>query len=247
MPLGSGFWKYYNSPLDSFWCCTGTGVEEFAKFADSIYFHDDGGIFVNLFIPSELNWAEKGVHLRQETKFPEHEGTSLTIHSDRPVEMTLNIRVPYWATRGGAVKLNGAALPAFSSPSSYLSIYRTWKDGDKVEVSLPMSLHIHPMPDDPTLQAMMYGPLVLAARLGDKGLTDALTYPKYDTAPAGEQIPVSAVINPSKVATGWAEPVAGTPLNFRTTGQDEAMNFIPLYKVSGERYAVYLKVGAKAL
>lgn len=248
LPLGgSGFWKYYNSAFDSFWCCTGTGVEEFAKFADSIYFHDDRGIFVNLFIPSELNWAEKGVRLRQETKFPEQEGTSLTIHTDRPVEMALNIRVPYWATRGGTVKLNGAALPVFSSPSSYLSISRTWKDGDKVEVSLPMDLHIHPMPDDSTLQAMMYGPLVLAARLSDKGLTNALTYPKYETAPAGEPVPVPAVVNLSKVATGWVEPVPGTPLNFRTTGQDEAMDFIPFYKVSGERYAVYLKVGAKSV
>jgi DUF1680 family protein len=247
LPLGSGFWKYYNSPLDSFWCCTGTGVEEFAKFADSIYFHDDHGVFVNLFIPSELNWTEKGVRLRQETKFPEQEGTALTIHTDRPVEMALNVRVPYWAERGGAIKLNGAALPVFSSPSSYLSIRRTWKDGDKVEVSLPMSLHVHPMPDDPTLQAMMFGPLVLAARLGDKSLSDALTYPKYDTAPGGEAVPVPAVVNPTKTATGWVEPVAGTPLSFRTTGQDEALNFIPLYKLSGERYAVYLKVGTRTV
>ena len=247
LPLGSGYWKYYNSAWDSFWCCTGTGVEEFAKFADSIYFHDDHGVYVNLFIPSELDWTEKGVRIRQETNFPEQEGTTLTVRTNKPVEMALHVRVPYWATKGGTVKLNGTALPAFSSPSSYLAINRTWKDGDKLEVSLPMSLHVDPMPDDPTLQAMMYGPLVLAGRLGDKGLTKALTYPGYDTAPVGEPIPVPAVTNPSKVATGWVEPVAGTPLNFRTTGQDEAMGFIPLYKVSGERYAVYLKVSTKAV
>jgi DUF1680 family protein len=247
LPLGSGYWKYYNSAWDSFWCCTGTGVEEFAKFADSIYFHDDNGVFVNLFIPSELDWTEKGVRIRQETNFPEQEGTTLIVRTNKPVEMALHVRVPYWATKGGTVKLNGTALPAFSSPSSYLAINRTWKDGDKLEVSLPMSLHVDPMPDDPTLQAMMYGPLVLAGRLGDKGLTKALTYPGYDTAPVGEPIPVTAITNPSKVATGWVEPVAGTPLSFRTTGQDEAMGFVPLYKVTGERYAVYLKVSTKAI
>ncbi len=247
LPLGSGYWKYYGSALDSFWCCTGTGAEEFAKFADSIYFHDDHGIFVNLFIASELNWAEKGVRIRQETKFPEQEGTALTIHTDKPVEMALNVRVPYWATRGGTVKLNGATLPAFSSPSSYLAINRTWKDGDKIEVSLPMSLHVQPMPDDPTLQAMMYGPLVLAGRLGEHGLTKALTYPGYDTAPVGEPIPVTSIANPSKNAAGWVEPVSGTPLTFRTTGQEEAIGFIPLYRVFGERYAVYWKVNAKAV
>jgi hypothetical protein len=82
--------------------------------------------------------------------------------------------------------------------------------------------------------------------MGDKGLTKALTYPGYDTAPVGEPTPVTAITNPSKVATGWVEPVAGSPLTFRTTGQDEAMGFIPLYKVTGERYAVYLKVSTKA-
>jgi uncharacterized protein len=247
LPLGPGYWKYYNSPLDSFWCCTGTGAEEFAKFADSIYFHDDHGVFVNLFIPSELDWTEKGVRIRQETKFPGQEGTALTVRTSKPVPLALNIRVPYWATKGGTVKLNGSALQVFSSPSSYLSIHRTWKDGDQVEVSLPMSLHVHPMPDDPTMQAMMYGPLVLAGRLGDKGLTKALTYPGYDTAPDGEPIPVPAIYNPSKADAGWVSPVAGAPLTFRTTGQDEAVDFIPLCKLSGERYAVYMKVSTKAV
>lgn len=247
LPLGSGLWKYYNSVWDSYWCCTGTGAEEFAKFADSIYFHDDRGLFVNLFIASELNWTDKGVRVRQETNFPEQEGTTLTIHSSKPVEMALNIRVPYWATRGGTVKVNGTVLPAFSSPSSYLALNRTWKDGDKVEVSLPMSLHVHPMPDDPTVQAMMYGPLVLAGSLGKQGVTEAVTYAGYDTAPKEEPIPVAALVNPSKDASGWVEPASGTPLAFRTTGLAEPVSFAPLYKVSGERYAVYWKVAGKAV
>jgi len=247
LPMGAGLWKYYNTVWDSYWCCTGTGAEEFAKFADSIYFHDDRGLFVNLFIASELNWADKGVRVRQETNFPEQEGTTLTIHSSKPVEMALNIRVPYWATRGGTVKVNGTVLPAFSSPSSYLSINRTWKDGDKVEVSLPMSLHVHPMPDDPTVQAMMYGPLVLAGNLGKRGLTEARTYPGFETSPKEDSIPVAAIINPSKEASGWVEPVSGTPLAFRTTGLADPIGFVPLYKVSGERYSVYWKVAGKAV
>ncbi len=100
LPLGSGYWKYFNTTYDSFWCCTGTGVEEFAKTADSIYFHDDHGIFVNLFIASEVNWPEKGLRLEQQTNFPEEEGTTLVVHADKPTELALNIRIPYWATRG---------------------------------------------------------------------------------------------------------------------------------------------------
>lgn len=242
LPLGSGLWKYYNSQWDSFWCCTGTGIEEFAKFGDSIYFHDDDGIYVNLFIASELNWQDKGVRLRQETSFPEQDRTTLTIHSAKPTELALNIRVPYWATRGGTVKLNGETLPVFSSPSSYLTLKRVWKDNDRVEVSLPMSLHVGPIPDDHSLQSVMYGPLVLAGKFGRQGLTDELMYPGYDTAPKGDPAPVPAITRQSKDPLGWVEPVSGSSLTFKTVGQSENATLIPLYKLSGERYAVYWKV-----
>src|SRR5579864_26250 len=242
LPLGSGYWKYYNSPWDSFWCCTGTGAEEFSKFADTIYFHDDDGVYTNLFIASELHWPEKGLRLRQETKFPEEEGTTLVIHVERPTELALHVRVPYWTARGGVVKLNGDALPAFASPSSYLTLHRIWKDGDKVEVRLPMSLHIHPMPDDPTLEAVMYGPLVLAGRLGDIGLSKSLTYPGYDTAPPGDPTPVPAIASRGQHPLAWVESVSGQPLTSRMSGQSEKVSLIPLYKLSGERYAVYWKV-----
>ena len=191
LPLGSGFWKYYNSQWDSFWCCTGTGVEEFAKFNDSIYFHDGRGIYVNLFVPSEVDWRQKGVRLRQETRFPESDTTTLTIHSQQPVDLAVSVRVPYWARRGGTLKLNGSIVPVFSSPSSYLTVSRVWRDGDRLEVSFPMSLHVETIPDDPSLQAVMYGPLVLAGKAGDQGLTEANTYIGYDTTPGGEGLRVT--------------------------------------------------------
>jgi uncharacterized protein len=247
LPLGSGYWKYYNSAWDSFWCCTGSGAEEFAKFADTIYFHDDQGVYVNLFIASELNWPEKGFRLRQETNFPEQQGTSLIVHAERPAQLALRVRVPWWANRGGTVKVNGEALPAFSSPSSYLVLDRNWKEGDRVEVSLPMNLHVEPMPDDPTLQAVMYGPLVLAGRLGGNGLTQPLVYPGYDTAPGGDPIPVPAVANNSQDPAGWLEPAPDQKLAFRAVGQSENISLAPLYKLTGERYAVYWKVAGKTV
>ena len=127
------------------------------------------------------------------------------------------------------------------------ALNRVWKDGDKVEVSLPMSLHIDPMPDDPTFQAVMYGPLVLAGRLGDTGLSKALTYPGYDTAPSGESVPVPAIASGSKHPLAWVEPVNGQPLAFRTSGQNESVPLVPLYRLSSERYAVYWKVSSQAV
>ena len=246
LPLVSGLWKFFNSPANSFWCCTGTGVEEFAKLGDSIYFHDAQGLFINLFIASQVNWPEKGLRLRQETNFPEQEGTTLIVEADKPVEMDLHIRIPYWATRAGTVKLNGAGLPAFSSPSSYLTLSRVWKRGDKVEVSLPMSLHVSSLPGDETQQAMMYGPLVLAGRLGAEGLTRDLFYGEYHPAPKGEPSGAPTMTSDSKDPLGWIEPAPGQALTFHTVGQPRNLTLIPLYKLFGERYAVYWKVIQKS-
>jgi len=242
LPLGAGLWKYYNSQWDSFWCCTGTGIEEFAKFADTIYSHDDQGIWVNLFIASEVKWPEKGIRLRQDTNFPEEERTTLTVRAEKPTELAVNIRVPYWASRGGAVRINGEALPVFSSPSSYLTVKRVWKDGDRIQVDLPMSLRIEAMPDDHTIQAAMYGPLVLGGRLGNQGLTTEMQYPGDDTAPRAMPSPTPEIDNRSTDPVAWLEPVQGTPLAFKTAGQSETTGVIPFYKLAGEKYAVYWKV-----
>ncbi|HEV8268217.1 MAG TPA: beta-L-arabinofuranosidase domain-containing protein, partial [Thermoanaerobaculia bacterium] len=241
-PLASGYWKFYGAPLTAFWCCTGTGVEEFAKAGDSIYFHDDAGIFVNLFIASEVKWPEKGVRLVQETAFPEQEGAAFRIETERPSSWTLRLRVPWWATRGGRVRVNGEALPAFSSPSSYLALTRTWKSGDRVELDLPMSLSAEPTPDDPTVLAAMYGPLVLAGRLGSEKLTRNMTYGEYDCELKGEPVAVDAIAGDPRDVSSWIEPAARRRLAFGTRGQAKQLELVPLNRLFGERYAVYWKV-----
>ena len=105
--------RSYAKPFDSFWCCSGTGAEEFAKLTDTIYFHDDNSIFVNLYIASDVNWPEKGIRITQQTSFPEEQGTTLTISAAKPVDVDLKLRVPYWA-KNGSVKVNGRPLPAFA-------------------------------------------------------------------------------------------------------------------------------------
>jgi len=243
LPLGgNGYWKSFHSPFDSFWCCTGTGVEEYAKFGDTIYFHDEHGLFVNLFIASELNWPEKGMRWVQETNFPEEAKTRLVVHTATPVEMDLNVRIPYWVARGGKISLNGEALPEFASPSSYLTLTRSWKDGDRVEVSLPMGLHAEALAGDSTLQAVMYGPLVLAGRLGSENLSNSEIYLGYDPTPAGNPAPVPAVNSDSKEPLAWVEPVPNQPASFRVAAGGQQISLIPFYKLLGERYAVYWKV-----
>ncbi len=244
LSLMPGLWRTFGTRWDAFWCCTGTGSEEYAKLGDTIYYHDAQGIYVNLFIASELNWQEKKVTVVQETRFPEEEGTTLTIRTAAPVRMPVHIRVPYWATRGVTVSINGKKEDVKAPPSSYLALDRTWNDGDKIHVSMPMCLHIAPLPDDPTLQAAMYGPLVLAGRLGTKGLTHELAYGPLGPDEA-RAIPVLAIAG-SGDSPDWLEPVKGQTLEFRTVGQATGIELIPFYQLFDERYTVYWKVNRKS-
>jgi hypothetical protein len=219
VPLATGSNKTFGTPTDTFWCCYGTGVESFAKLGDSIYFHDDKALYVNLFVSSTLDWAEKGVRVEQTTRFPEEDSTALTVHCDRPVKMAIRIHVPYWATQGVEARVNGKAVGMSAKPGSFASIERTWKDGDKLQVRLPMSLHTHPMPDDPELMAIMYGPLVLAGVLA-------------------EQDDCFFLGDPEDIGS-WIKPVEGKPLTFRTVGQPSDLTFMPLNRIVCERYGVY--------
>lgn len=170
LPLLPGSHKVYSTPENSFWCCVGTGFENHAKYNEAIYYHRDGELFVNLFIPSELNWEQQGVKLTQQTSFPAEETTNFTVSSASDAKWKLNLRYPYWAS-GVQVKVNGKAVKVKQTPSSYISIDRVWKDGDRVEVTYPMSLHLAEANDDSNTAAVMYGPLVLAGAMGTEGMT----------------------------------------------------------------------------
>jgi uncharacterized protein len=123
LPLASGYYKTFGRPLDAFWCCTGTGSEEYAKLGDTIYFHDGDALYVNLYIDSQLEWPEKGLRFRQESRFPQEQGTKISVVAERPVPLSINLRIPYWV-EGGSVKINGEELPAFASLGSYLALRR---------------------------------------------------------------------------------------------------------------------------
>ena len=247
-PLGAGYWKLFGTPNAGFWCCHGSGVENFAKLGDSVYFRDDAGIWVNLFVPSAVTWREKALILTQETRFPESDTTAFTIRTTEPVRMALRVRVPYWVANGGSARLNGRALEVFAAPSSYLVLDRTWRDGDRLEVRLPMSLHTQAMPDDGAVQAVMYGPLVLVGRLGTAGITaenrraeptKPRTVPEFKN-PAPPATP--GIRAESDDVSSWVRAVPGKPLEFRTVGQSTEHTLVPLYRLFDERYVVFWNV-----
>ena len=248
--LAAGLWKLFGTPTQDYWCCTGTMSEAFSKLGDSIYFHDNAGLWVNLFIASELDWSEKGVRLTQETAFPAGGATTLTVRVPRPTRFAMRVRVPYWAVGRNAATLNGRPLEGFAAPGGYYVLDRVWRDGDRLEVTLPLDLHVQPMPDDDSLQAFMYGPLVLAGRLGTEGLTPETlraeptkprTVPEYRLGP----VPAPAFRAPSDDPAAWVKPT-GNPLEFRTAGQERDVTLVPFHSLFDERYAIHWRVSRGA-
>lgn len=231
--LRSGSRKTYNRPLDSFWCCTGTGVENHAKYGDSIYFHDgDKGLFVNLFIASELNWKAKGVKLRQETEYPKQASSRLVFDCERPVELSLNIRHPYWAVSGMEIQVNGkkSALRRIrSKPGSYAVVTRNWKGGDTVEISMPFTLRTEGFRDNPRRFAFMHGPLVLCAEVDIKKPYPAVVAKGGRFVARLKQVP------------GKPSTFTGPPDIFRAAEEDsDGVTLEPFYKMHGNRhYVVY--------
>ena len=247
-PLEPGFWKLFGTPGQAFWCCHGSGVENFSKPGDSIYFRDARGLYVNQFVASLLDWPERGLVLRQETRFPESDTVTLGVKARKPVRLSLRVRVPYWTAAGGSLALNGAPLDRPLVPGSWLTVERAWKDGDRLELRFPMRLHAAPMPDDPAIQAIMYGPLVLAGRMGTAGITDENRRAE-PTAPRTvpdfkhpDPPPMPVLTAKSDDPADWITPVEGRPLEFRTAGQSADYTLAPLNRIFDERYAVYWKV-----
>jgi hypothetical protein len=257
-----GEYKTFGTPLDSFWCCTGTGSEEYTKLNDSIYWHDEKTVFVNLYIPSRLEWKERGLKLRMETKFPAEERVTLTVENAPSGSTALNLRIPYWATKDVIVAVNGKTIGVTPAPSSYVTLQLDWKAGDVVTLDLPLTPHSDPTPDDKTVQAAMYGPLVLAARMGSEGLTNRMIYagsgpqwgdngyamPAVDLRPIrrpeGTVADQDSGQNPSQEGV-WFERVEGSreyPLTFRTKGRGPVHTLVPLNRIMDERYSVYVRV-----
>ncbi|MCA0454099.1 MAG: glycoside hydrolase family 127 protein [Chloroflexi bacterium] len=244
--LRPGHVKVYNTPHHSFWCCTGTGMENHAKYADTIYYHDDSSLYVNLFIASELTWAEKGITLRQETAFPESDTTILTVNCQQPAAFALKVRYPAWA-QGFNLIVNGEAQTVSASAGSYVTVEREWQDGDRVEIRLPMSLQLEDLPNAPHMVAVLYGPIVLAGALGTADMPEVYN-PDYHTREAAiNRLPVP----PVPVLSGGKDnilahikPVDGQSLTFRTEGigQPNDVELIPFFRLHHQRYTVYWRV-----
>jgi uncharacterized protein len=245
-PTRPGYLKLYCTPTRSFWCCTGTGMENHAKYGDSIYFRDAGSLYVNLFISSVVTWREKGVTLRQVTDFPESAATRVTVAAPTPTEFTLKFRHPRWCDEL-TVHVNGHRSMVSRSSGRYIELKRRWRMGDVVDIELPMHVYSEELPGHPTILALLYGPMALAGRFGTEGI------PPGEDLIANERTYGEVLDRPIDIPAWLGRPqnfpasvVASREgsLTFRARGfeRGKVLELVPYYRIAHERYNLYWTV-----
>lgn len=256
VPMQGGLYRYYGEGDNGYVCCSGTGIESFSRLGEFVYAHDADGLWVNLFTPSEVDWAAKGLRVTQTTRFPDEAKTTLKIAAKAKTTFMLHVREPFWCRGAMQVAVNGAVAKVAAGDDGYAAIAREWQDGDTVEVTLPMTLRCEPLGDDANLVALCYGPVVLAADRGrnaelddlddevtpgamTKEMQRGLGAEAYRRAMEGAAMDAPCLMLDPKAPQLWHEE--GT-LRFHATkfGGPFSLELQPFYRVRGTRYAIYV-------
>lgn len=243
-PMATGYFKVYGEKYNKFWCCTGSGMENFTKLNDSIYFYKDNNIVVNLYFDSKLTWEEKNVTLTQTSDIPEGNTASFTVNATdgKQADVNLLFRIPDWAAGDMSVRLNGEAYEA-QILDGYACVNGAFKDGDKIELTIPMEVRAYALADNETAIGFKYGPIVLSADLGteDKQLSST---GMFVTIPKNQIVGDETIVLPEGVSReAFIANVNdymkrnGEELVFTLTGSD--YTFGPHYLKYKERYGIY--------
>lgn len=236
-PMATGYFKVYSSPYDHFWCCTGSGMESFSKLGDSIYFHSDNSLYVNRYVSSEVKWKEKSLTVTQKAELPK---VTFVFKGEGKAEIVLP--VPCWCKGKTTLRINGQET-AFNEKDGFIRLERLWKDGDEIELVLPLNIEVHRLPDNKNSVCFTYGPYALSADLGQQDMSTSVTgvnvtIPLADKGESGK-IKVNGSVNE------WLERLeenfetAGEEYTFRLKNADRELIFAPHYKKYNSRYGIY--------
>ncbi len=228
VPLRMGARKTFSDQFNTFTCCVGSGMENHSKYAEAIYYESrDRGLYVNLFIPSELRWRKRGVTIRMETRFPDSDTVTISIRTKKSVRFPLYVREPEWTGSKMRILVNGHLIASAPDAAGYHRLSPAWHDGDRITVVLPMTVHTEGMPDNPDRIAFLSGPIVLAAQLGT-----TMPDPIYGT-------PV--LVTEDRSPANWVRAEAGAPLTFVVHGVGRPFDPVlkPFFRTYDQYYSVY--------
>jgi len=224
VPLRMGTKKQFSDSFNTFTCCVGSGIENHSKYAEQIYSHDGNSLYVNLFIPSVLDWKDKRVKITQLNFVPETKQVRLKVDCSTPTSFTLKIRKPFWAQNNPVIYLNRSSVKT-ENVDGYLIVTRKWSNEDIITIDYEMNLYTESMPDNPNRIAFKYGPIVLAGQLG-KEMPD----PVYGT-------PV--LLTDNKNINDWIKPASNLEFQMKGVGKPFDVKLTPFYKTYDQYYSVY--------
>lgn len=254
-PMGTGYFKLFGTPTSSFWCCTGSGMENYTKLDDSLYFHNGSDLYVNMYLSSTLNWGDKGFSLTQSANLPLSDKASFTINKAPASSVKIKFRAPSWVAENQniTITVNGAVIVA-AKINGYIEVSRTWKAGDRIELTLPVEVKASRLPDNQDAVAFTYGPVVLSAGLGNEQMvsTGHLASAKA-TIPEGVSIKDYILINNEGTVDDWLNTIKDnlvqTPgkleFTLRNTDEDSRLRFTPHYQRYTDRYGIYFYLSAQ--
>lgn len=241
IPMATGYFKTFGDPdpaKNMYWCCTGSGMENFTKLGDSIYFHNDNTLVVNQYVASKVKWEEKNLEITQESDVTKSDVATLKVHmlnGASAQNAVIALRVPDWASGKVTVKVNGTTVKDAAS-NGYISLSREWKENDDITIQYPMAVTAAGLPDNNTVYGFQYGPTVLAAKLGTKRMKETTW------AGANLTAPLYKVVGPDEksITLGYGDSQAATPFASETLSiqemltMDEFIENIDSYLVKDE-------------
>jgi DUF1680 family protein len=226
VPLRMGTKKQFSDQFNTFTCCVGSGIENHAKYAEQIYSYDGkNNLYVNLFIPSVLNWKGKNIRITQTNYIPESKQVKLIVTAAKPTEFTVKIRKPSWSNSASVIKVNNVVVKTETDAAGYLTATRVWKNSDVITVDFEMNLYTEAMPDNPNRIAFKYGPLVLAGLLGKE---------KPDPV-----IGVPVLLTTNRNVNDWMQSTSSLQFEMKGVGKPFDVKLIPFYQTYDQYYSVY--------
>ncbi len=246
-PMATGYFKVYGEKFNKFWCCTGSGMENFTKLGDSIYFYKDNTLFVNQYVSSTLNWTDENVTVKQETSIPNTNTSKFTVTTGdgSSADVNIRLRLPDWLADSATIKVNGNDYK-YSTKAGYALVSGSLTSGTVIEITLPMEVKAYTLPDNDSAYAFKYGPIVLSADLGTDTLTTTTTGVSV-TIPAIKKTSSENILVNMSIGT-VSDYIANInkylvktdgKLEFTMTGTDSDLVFSPHYSKNSERYGIY--------
>lgn len=249
MALTPGGFKSYSDRfnLSGVWCCVGTGMENHSKYGEAIYFNNHQSLYVNLFIPSALNWSEKGLKVRLETSFPEENEVRLKIVENTAYAHPIYFRHPQWAEGPARFTVNGKPVAVKTTEEGYVCLQHCWKAGDEIACTYPQHFRLEAASDDPYMYTIFRGPIAYAAVLGADGM------PKDRVRSAGDNntfVPLNDIptlIVDKTDLTSWLQK-SDRRSDYQTVGagwlngEKKEVVLRPFYQTHHQRYSLYLKM-----